>query len=596
MILCSFIFHAQVEPDTAPILALPSISEDDENQPDSEPIISLSPHLSSITRSPLHSTGSPARNLKLLNRGKSLVALRERVERQRSLNAPSGGDIQSNSLDGLNLERGSDFQMPRRQSIERLDNQVSSLHEDVAALSGEVRNAIQALQEMTYSTLASRADLGGGGGGVSVRTPLQPTRSIPNITQTDMLAIGSGTTTAQPLCSATCGPVQVNNSMPRSSSQPTETWCRTDEEVNNGAAATSSLPPTDGQLRAYILDNRDEVLRMLGFDVQPSTSSSAQQMGNILISIPELSLLPAQLNGVPSSNEFIYGGTSSVWMNNTDASSDPINNPQQPHHPLTNTSHIVDHHADGRPQLTIVNEATAAAQTPPTAMLRSRSERSTRSIGNSLLRMPRTSASDAEVNVVRRSPQGEQPPPVARRSSWRDSNISYRTMQYDDDGDDNQTYHSSSGNAVVVGGNNGGGSFGNVLHHQQPQQNPLHTTTLNNHHGYNIQQHHHRHTVVVDTDAVTGTTIDGLGSDGDSGGGGSVGGDGEADHSEKTSLIGNEVRHIGSGEGTAAASSSSSRYHLAPRARVNYRFSAGDADKLERGIRTIPSTRSLKDN
>lgn len=39
------------------------------------------------------------------------------------------------------------------------------------------------------------------------------------------------------------------------------------------------------------------------------------------------------------------------------------------------------------------------------------------------------------------------------------------------------------------------------------------------------------------------------------------------------------------------------RHHqLTPRAPVSYRFSAGDADKLEKGIKTVPSTRSLKDS
>lgn len=117
---------------------------------------SPSPHLSN--RSPVHAA-SP-RHGKILQRGRSLAALRERVERQRSVNPPSGG-IESNSLEGLNLESCQRNEVPtHKRSIERLDNQVISLHQDVAALSLEVRNAIQALQEMTYSTLASQADLG----------------------------------------------------------------------------------------------------------------------------------------------------------------------------------------------------------------------------------------------------------------------------------------------------------------------------------------------------------------------------------------------------------------------------------------------------
>lgn len=51
--------------DMGPCLALPSISEDDENQ--LEEVVSLSPHLPSLTRSPLHSLASP-RHGKFLQR------------------------------------------------------------------------------------------------------------------------------------------------------------------------------------------------------------------------------------------------------------------------------------------------------------------------------------------------------------------------------------------------------------------------------------------------------------------------------------------------------------------------------------------------
>lgn len=72
----------------------------------------------------------------LFLRGKSLATLRERVERQRSVqSSASHNDCDSNSLEGLNLERGDSTQKSR---CFELDNQVSSLHQDVAALSMEV--------------------------------------------------------------------------------------------------------------------------------------------------------------------------------------------------------------------------------------------------------------------------------------------------------------------------------------------------------------------------------------------------------------------------------------------------------------------------
>lgn len=73
-------------------------------------------------------------------RGKSLAALRERVERQRSINTNILGGSESNSLEGLNLERG-ESQTSKR-SVDKLDTQVSTLHQDVAALSVEVKYCV----------------------------------------------------------------------------------------------------------------------------------------------------------------------------------------------------------------------------------------------------------------------------------------------------------------------------------------------------------------------------------------------------------------------------------------------------------------------
>lgn len=76
----------------------------------------------------------------LVYRGKSLAALRERVERQRSINTNILGGSESNSLEGLNLERG-ESQTSKR-SVDKLDTQVSTLHQDVAALSVEVNGFV----------------------------------------------------------------------------------------------------------------------------------------------------------------------------------------------------------------------------------------------------------------------------------------------------------------------------------------------------------------------------------------------------------------------------------------------------------------------
>ncbi|XP_055619058.1 potassium voltage-gated channel subfamily H member 8 isoform X2 [Toxorhynchites rutilus septentrionalis] len=177
-----------------PCLALPSISEDDENQSDIESS-TTSPLNTSLSKSPAHNAAASPRHGKLVHsRNKALVALRERVERQRSVQAAAANPVSesNNSLEGLNLEL-------KNYDNKRLDTQVTSLHNDVAALSMEVRNAIQALQEMTYSTINSQFDLG----------HFAPARSIPN------------------LQNGTVGVVRESDvTMARSSSHPPEMWCR----------------------------------------------------------------------------------------------------------------------------------------------------------------------------------------------------------------------------------------------------------------------------------------------------------------------------------------------------------------------------------
>ncbi|XP_068629562.1 potassium voltage-gated channel subfamily H member 8-like isoform X3 [Battus philenor] len=115
-----------------PSLTLPSISEDDENVPED---YNVSPKKPPISSSPRHKFRPDGQRL-------THRELRERIERQRSIATPKIG--RADSLEGLNLEVHN-----TRSSVDRLDTQVSSLHHDVAALSMEVRNAIQALQEMT---------------------------------------------------------------------------------------------------------------------------------------------------------------------------------------------------------------------------------------------------------------------------------------------------------------------------------------------------------------------------------------------------------------------------------------------------------------
>lgn len=65
-----------------------------------------------------------------------MATLRERVERQRSVQSSFNHENQSNSLEGLNLERGDHSQ--KSHLVDRLDNKVDNLHHDVHALGVEV--------------------------------------------------------------------------------------------------------------------------------------------------------------------------------------------------------------------------------------------------------------------------------------------------------------------------------------------------------------------------------------------------------------------------------------------------------------------------
>lgn len=60
---------------------------------------------------------------------------------------------ESNSLEGLNLERGDSNYKAR--CVEQLDNQVSSLHQDVAALSVEVNRYLYYLKLYGYTNIAN---------------------------------------------------------------------------------------------------------------------------------------------------------------------------------------------------------------------------------------------------------------------------------------------------------------------------------------------------------------------------------------------------------------------------------------------------------
>ncbi|KAL7047399.1 hypothetical protein ACKWTF_002890 [Chironomus riparius] len=210
-------YEAETESENnGPCLALPSISEDDENIAEDGISNNSSPRHPSITRSPIHgvSVASPARHTKLLQKRQTLIALKEKSTKSRGSsvnNSPvsvksNKKSIENNISDDENEEEAPMIKDEKpnthhRSSMERLDTQVSTLHQDVATLSIEVRNAIQALQEMAYTTLTHIDN--------------HPARSIPNLQN------------------------GINNShmvfeyMTRSSSQPAELWHRSNQQIKS---------------------------------------------------------------------------------------------------------------------------------------------------------------------------------------------------------------------------------------------------------------------------------------------------------------------------------------------------------------------------
>ena len=147
------------------------------------------------------------------SRRQTLIALKEKSQKSRSPsinNSPvslkSNKKIIHESLsdEENEIESPQQHQQPQRDeksslnlrsSMERLDSQVSTLHQDVATLSIEVRNAIHALQEMAYTTLTHMDNH-------------VPARSIPNL-QNDI-------NNSQ----------MVSGYLTRSSTQPAEIWRR----------------------------------------------------------------------------------------------------------------------------------------------------------------------------------------------------------------------------------------------------------------------------------------------------------------------------------------------------------------------------------
>lgn len=310
------------------------------------------------------------------------------------------------------------------------------------------------MQEITCSTLASRGDLGF----------LPPnTRSIPN-----HLNNPNSTT-------------ESNESHPiaRSSSQPPEIWFHEEKET---VKPTFHLPENKEsevdltQIRSYIFSNRNAVLAMLGVDVN------------------ERPKLFEMRKSKTSTDDFIYGGTSTVWgdtKRNITGDSGLIESINQP---ISTNGDL--------PRLRKSNSRSSQHRQ------HHETSSSNNSSASSLHLAPSLATNDGRNSETINNRHRAIDQQDSRRHSWRDSNISYRSIGLDQ------------------------------------LQNRF------------------------DSEYQT-------------------------EDNERSSLISNEVR-LHNSESKVPHLFSRNNHHSS-RSNASFRFSAGDADNLEKGIRQIPSTRSLKD-
>lgn len=158
-----------------------------------------------------------------------LAMLRERVERQRSVIVPYS---KHNSLEEIATKNECDIST---KETERLDSQISSLHQDVTALSIEVRNAMQALQEMAtpHHTSAHYS-----------------AHSNPNITDVH----------------------HSSGVLARSTSHPPEMFCwdGKTQSPSKIVSMESKETQTDGNelLQHYVQENPKIILQILGLDAE----------------------------------------------------------------------------------------------------------------------------------------------------------------------------------------------------------------------------------------------------------------------------------------------------------------------------------------
>lgn len=401
----------------------------------------------------------------------------------------------------------------------------------------QVRNAIQALQEMTYSTIQSQIDLGG-------RFP--PARSIPNLPNAETCSMA--------------GTSSDSYALARCSSHPAEMWGR-DVMEQQGlcdsaenmrainvvqpmmmaaiAPGINTATQTDSGLdmlaiEKFVVSNPRLILNMLGI-IEPAVHVECDLQPQTLIPIPE-----------------------------GDVSSPEMSSP----HDCNVSSSVVDY--------TYTSMGTRSTPWSPQNSNNNRMGENSRSTdallvhsSDDCLKASDTSLPDAvNFSIIK---EGSF---KGKRKKLQHSTEVIRSSDKSS-GSNSSTTSTPRGSAsdLVRHGSGNSAKFNRKLSTRKESGGGSGSSGSGNGHRKSSCS------LTVDNRAA-----------------GEYSDDGHQDYdelSEKCALLCNDVRR----NSRSSTTDIQKRSHLSmPRPPFNYRFSAGDADKLEKGIRNMPSTRSLKES
>lgn len=407
---------------------------------------------------------------------------------------------------------------------------------------------------MTYSTLASQVDLGG-------RFP--PARSIPN------------------LPNETRSIVQNTDSyaLARSTSQPAETWSRdmivdtslAESHLNDNSDTVKSVKvgitiatQTDNKIdlpaiEKFIVQNPRLVLNILGI-MEPSYHIECELQPQTLISIPEADGSSPEATSPPDNQKRFAFGISNPMSSSSTAWNSPHNSNNKSVSHCRSTDALLPTSSD---DCLLQSSENIAGMSQTTAMIsndgasisivREGSVKSTRTIPPECSRSNSVSSlsSNSSLNTPPKGIGGDPLPRIHPMPSI--SGHKRKTSRKEKLNTSSSSNSSSSSTSSNCNSSNSTHSNRKSLGAYGEKMLP---------------------SVEYIKDDDESTNYDEL--------------------NEKCALLCNDVRK--NSVSRASITDLQKRNHLVPRPPFNHRFSAGDADKLEKGIKNLPSTRSLKES